>query len=408
MPPLTDKQIKAIKPENKPLHLFDGGGMFLLVTPKGQKWWRLKYRHQGKSKLLSLGVYPHVSLKEARAERERLKAMLSKGIDPGYERKEVKTETTASVMTLEFVAREWYSKNAKRWSPNHAARVIDSLEKNIFPALGASPVHELTPLQLLVALRKMEDREAYELTHRLLQRLNAILRYAVINAYTPTNPAETLKGALSPIPRVNHRAAMQATELPAFFEKLKSYGGDRQTAIGLNLILLTATRTGEMRFAKWDEFHHLNDPARAEWRIPAERMKMREAHIIPLPRQALPLLDELKAINAGYAYLFPGPSGKKPVSENCWLFALYRMGYHSRATTHGFRALFSTTMNEQGFHPDHIERQLAHAPRNKVRAAYNRATYLKERRALLQAWSDYLDTLKSGVSTREETENIML
>ena len=403
MPTLTDTLIKAVKPTEKNQHLFDHGGLFLLVTPKGQKWWRFKYRYQAKAKTLSFGVYPEVSLKQARTERDKCKALLKDGINPSAERKKAKTQQEATILSFEAVAREWHAKNVKRWTPDHAARVIDSLEKNIFPELGRLPVEQITPLMLLGTLRKVEIRNAHELAHRLLQRCNSLLRYAVVNAYIPTNPAESLKDALSPAPKVTHRAALSVSELPGLFENLASYNGDRQTTIGLHLILLTAVRTGEMRFARWDEFYHLEDSSRAEWRIPAERMKMREPHIVPLPRQALPLLDELRAMNGGYELLYPGPKGNKPVSENCWLYALYRMGYHSRATTHGFRALFSTTLNEQGFNPDHIERQLAHASRNKVRAAYNRASYLNERRALLQHWADFLDTLNPTTARNEKS-----
>jgi integrase len=390
--PLSDVAIRNAKPGDKDLRLFDGGGMFLLITPKGAKWWRLKYRFGGKNKLLSLGVYPEVGLKQAREERDKARDLLRQGIDPSAARKRVKQSLKVDQENaFELIAKEWHGKQSARWTPDHAARVLDSLADNVFPDLGAVPVKDITAQDLLTTLRKIEARGAHETATRVLQRCSAVFRYAIVTGRTTYNPAADLKGALTP-QKVTHRAALSAADLPEFFEKLDAYQGQRQTVLALRLLVLTFVRTLELRGARWEEF----DFEAAEWRIPAERMKMKEPHIVPLSRQALEVLAELRTLNGGYELVFPGVKPSQPISENTVLYALYRMGYHSRATGHGFRATASTVLNELGHPPDVIERQLAHAPRNKVRAAYNRAQYLPERKKLMQAWADYLDGMKAG------------
>jgi integrase len=389
---LSDIAIRNAKPAEKDVYLFDGGGMFLLIKPNGAKWWRLKYRHGGKNKLLSLGVYPETGLKQAREERDKARELLRQGVDPSTERKRDKQAQKANQEnSFEAIAKEWHGKQAARWSPNHAARVLDSLADNVFPDLGAIPVKDVTAQDLLTTLRKVESRGAHETAARILQRCSAVFRYAIVTGRTTYNPAADLQGALTPA-KVTHRAALSAADLPEFFAKLDAYQGQRQTVLALRLLVLTFVRTLELRGARWEEF----DFEAAEWRIPAERMKMKEPHIVPLSRQALEVLAELRTLNGSYTLVFPGTKPSKPISENTILYALYRMGYHSRATGHGFRATASTVLNELGHPPDVIERQLAHAPRNKVRAAYNRAQYLPERRKLMQAWADYLDGIKDG------------
>jgi len=389
---LSDIAIRNAKPGEKDARLFDGGGMYLLIKPSGAKWWRLKYRHGGKSKLLSLGVYPETSLKQAREERDKARELLRQGIDPSAARKRDKQAQQADLENaFKAVAKEWHGKQSARWEASHAARVLTSLEKNVFPDLGAVPVKEVTAQSLLCVLRKIEARGAHETAGWVLQRCSAVFRYAIVTGRCSHNPADALKGALTP-QKVTHRPAMTAADLPEFMELLDAYQGQRQTVLAIRLLMLTWVRTGELRGARWEEF----DLEAAEWRIPAERMKMREPHIVPLSRQALETLAELRALNGAYALVFPGVKLSQPISENTVLYALYRMGYHSRATGHGFRATASTILNEMGHAPDVIERQLAHAERNKVRAAYNRAQYLPERRKLMQAWADYLDGLKSG------------
>jgi len=389
---LSDIAIRNAKPGDKDAYLFDGGGMFLLIKPNGAKWWRLKYRHGGKNKLLSLGVYPETGLKQAREERDKARELLRQGIDPSTARKREKQALRgACVDSFEAVAREWHGKQAVRWDAGHASRVLVSLEKDAFPDLGAMPVKEITAQDLLCAMRKIEARGAHETAGRVLQRCSAVFRYAIVTGKSTSNPADALKGALT-TQKVVHRPALTAAELPEFLELLDAYQGHRQTALAIRLLMLTFVRPGELRGARWEEF----DLEAAEWRIPAERMKMRDPHIVPLSRQALEVLAELRTMNGAYALVFPGAKPSQPISENTVLYALYRMGYHSRATGHGFRATASTILNEMGHPPDVIERQLAHVERNKVRAAYNRAQYLPERRKLMQVWADYLDGLKAG------------
>lgn len=368
--------------------------MYLHVTPSGGKYWRLAYRLSGKQKIFALGVYPQVSLAEARQMREEAKKLIKQGIDPVLERKQtVRRRSEEQVTTFELIAREWHKTKQSGWTESHAKKIMKSLEADIFPKLGDRPITSITAPDLLSALRVIEKRGALEIAGRVLQRCNAVFRYAVATGRASLNPAAELRGALK-TPERRHHAALAHGELPEFLTKLAGYEGDPQTRLGLLLMTHTFVRTGELRAAKWQEFNL----DLAEWRIPAERMKMREAHVVPLSRQAVVLLRELQAIGGDSEFVFPSGNGRrdKHISENTLLYALYRMGYHSRATGHGFRATASTILNEMGFHPDWIERQLAHAERNKVRAAYNRASYLAERRQMMQVWSDYLDAVGIG------------
>lgn len=391
---LTDTAVRNLKPSDKPYKLADGGGMYLHVTPSGGKYWRLAYRLYGKQKIFALGVYPQVSLAEARQMREEAKKLIKRGIDPVVERKQtVLRKSEEQATTFELIAREWHKTKRSAWTESHAKKIMNSLEADIFPKLGDRPIGSISAPDLLMALRVIEKRGALEIAGRVLQRCNAVFRYAVATGRIAANPAAELRGALK-TPERKHYAALAHDELPEFLAKLAEYDGDPQTRLGLQLMVHTFVRTGELRAASWAEFNL----DLGEWRIPAERMKMREEHIVPLSRQALALLRQLKAVGGGSELVFPSGNGRrnKWISENTLLYALYRLGYHSRATGHGFRATASTSLNEMGFHPDWIERQLAHAERNKVRAAYNRALYLAERRQMMQVWSDYLDIAASG------------
>jgi integrase len=391
--PLSDIAIRNAKPGETDIRLFDGGGMFLLITPKGAKWWRFKYRFDGKNKLLSFGVYPEVSLKQAREERDKARELLRQGTDPSAARKRAKQSQQASLeSSFEFIAREWIGQQSGRWTPDHAERVLVSLEQDAFPTLGARPVNEIEAPELLDMVRAIERRGALETAGRVMQRCAAVFRYAVHTGRTKHNPAGDLRGALK-TRKVEHRAALSRAELPELLRKIEAYDGRLLTRLALRFTALTFVRPGELRGARWDEF----DIEAAEWRIPAERMKMKAPHLVPLSAQALATLEEIRPLTGHSDFVFPSErSLSKPMSENTLLYALYRLGYRSRMTAHGFRAVASTILNESGFTPDVIERQLAHVEQNKVRAAYHRSEYLDERQRMMQWWADYLDGARDG------------
>lgn len=387
--PLTDTAIRNAKPreDGKPAKLADGGSLFLWVMPNGAKYWRMAYRFDGKQKTLAFGVYPTTSLKDARDKREAARKLLAAGTDPNAAKKEQKRERQLTVEnSFEIVAREWYDKQLPRWTDDHAARILDSLKADAFPDLGKQPVSQLTAPMILETIRKIEKRGAVETAQRVLQRISAVIRYAIQTGRAVHNPATDLTGAIR-AKKVEHRPALPRGELREFYRRLAAEPLYIPTRIAMHLLMLTFVRPGELRAARWEEF----DEERAEWRIPAERMKMREPHLVPLSRQALELLKELHPLTGKSALLFPAVTDlKKPMSENTLGYAMGRMGYKGTATPHGFRALASTVLNEEGFDPDIIEKQLAHAERNKVRAAYHRAEYLEERRKMMQWWAEFL------------------
>jgi integrase len=387
--PLTNAAILNAKPKDKPYKLTDGDGMFLLVHPNGSKYWRLKYRYANKEKILALGVYPEVSLADARERRLQARKMLAGGRDPGELKKEAKRLLLEKhENTFEVVAREWHQNRLAKWTPLYGKKTLSRLEMHVFPRLGTRPIADITPHELLSAMRKIEERGA-DIAHRVLQICGQIFSYAVITQRAPSNPAASLRGALTPWVKTNH-AYIKPNELKEYLTNLEAYEGALQTKLAMKFLLLTFVRTGELRGAAWSEI----DLDKAEWRIPAERMKMKDPHTVPLSRQAIAILKELQPITGQWKYVFPNqhkPAGY--MSENTILYALYRMGYHSRATGHGFRSTASTVLNEHGFPPDVIERQLAHGERNSVRAAYNHAQYLPERRKMMQWWADYIEEL---------------
>jgi integrase len=388
---LTDLQIRRKKPAPKSYKLVDGKGLYLLVHPNGSKYWRLKYRIAGRERLLAIGVYDEVSLIEARKARDAARTLVSEGRDPVIERKQRKAENLAALgTTLEVIAREWMAANAQRWSPAHREKVRGILENNLFPTLGSLPVSAITPEMLLGVLRKIEERGALEIAFRTRQWSSAVFRYAISTGRAREDPAAVLRGALKTRTPESH-ASLSHDEIGEFARKVEGYDGQPATRLGLMVLALTFVRPGELRAAEWGEF----DLGAAEWRIPAERMKMRAPHIVPLSRQAVQVLKELQKATGHSRWLFPNERRPETyTSENTFLYALYRLGYHGRATGHGFRSSASTICNELGFHADVIERQLAHAERNKIRAAYNKAEYLPERGALMQDWADLLDLLK--------------
>ena len=390
---LTDTAVKAAKPRERPYKLADAAGLYLYVTPTGGRLWRLKYRVEGREKTLALGKYPDVGLKEARARRDEARRLKAAGVDPGAARKaEKKSAAAATDGAFEKVAREWHSKASSRWDPDHAAWVWRSLEHDVLPALGHRPIAEIAAPEILAVLRPVEARGALELAGRLRQRVGAVFRYGIATGRCTYNPAGDLRGALA-APKVTHRAALAAADMPEFMKKLAAYDGHPVTRAALRLALLTAARTLELRGAEWSEF----DVDSATWRVPAARMKTKAEHLIALSPQALAVIEELRPLTGSGRYLFPHENNPgKLMSENTMLFALYRMGYHSKATVHGLRALFSTVANEAGKDPDVIERHLAHVERNKVRAAYHRAQYLPERRELMRWWGERVDAGEHG------------
>ena len=392
--PLTDAAVRNTKPSKKARKLFDANGLYLEVAASGGKWWRFKYRCGGKEKRISLGVYPDVTLKDARERRDEARKLLVNGIDPSEHRKaaeDAKAERAAN--SLESVAREWHEHKRPRWSEKHAVKVMQSLEADVFPHVGKRPIAEITAPELLRVIRIIENRDALDYSHRVLQRIGMLFRYAIASGRASYNPAADLKGALK-VRKATHYAALSHDDLPAFLHSLDNYEGHLLTRYGLQLIALTFLRTAELRTAEWHEI----DFDRAEWRVPAKRMKMNHEHIVPLSTQAMDVLNALRPITGQYRYIFTGRnSTTRPMSENTLLYALYRMGYKRQATVHGFRATASTILNESGFNRDAIERQLAHVEGNKVRAAYHRSEYLDERRTMMQWWANYLGTLSREV-----------
>ena len=391
---LTDAKLRTL---TEPGKHFDGAGLYLELTKAGGRYWRMKYRHGGKENRLAFGVYPAVSLKAARDLAGAARKVLQSGDDPGELRKAGKAQTQhEAINTLQAVALDWLKHQSDRWGAEQKGRILASLEADVFPTLGSKPLANIKPGDVMTAIKKIEARGAGEQAGRVLQRVKSVFRWAVIHERIAANPMLDLVQSEILKPRqVEHRAAMADSELPGYLAKLAAYDGDYRTAQGLRLLMLTATRPGETRGAVWEEF----DLDAALWTIPAERMKMRSEHRVPLSRQAVDLLRAIQDLNGGEitGLVFPSPSYRsKPLGENTFNLALARMGYKGTATAHGFRALFSTVANECGWNPDVIERQLAHKERNEVRAAYHRSTYLDDRVKLMQWWADYLDGRKAG------------
>lgn len=392
--PLSETSVRMAKPRPKTYRLADANGLYVEIAPNGSRYWRLKYRFGGKEKRLALGVYPVVSLAKAREDAREARLFLNDGIDPSIRKKErVRQTKLAMSNSFEAVAREWHEVMRPKWTPHHAKNVIESLEQDIFPAIGDRPIAELKAPEILDALRKIEKRGAIDIAQRVRQRCSAVFAYAIGTGFAETNPVAAMKGIFL-TRRKEPRKMLPRDELPEFVRKLRDYSGDRLIQMALRFIILTMVRTNELRGARWQEF----DLRKGVWSIPAERMKMRAPHVVPLSKQALVLLDDLKPITGGYDLLFPGRSDhRKPISENTLLYALYRMGYHQKATIHGFRALASTILNECGrWRPDAIERQLAHKEKNLVRAAYHRSEYFEERARMMQWWGDSLDAAENG------------
>jgi len=392
---MTDPAVKNAAPKEKQYTLYDSEGLFLLILPNGAKLWRWKYLVGPKRyKRLSLGTYPKVSLKAARAERDRLQADRVKGIDPSAAKQALKAVERAQGETFKLVTEEWFKEFRHTWTDSTAETIISRLRMDVFPYLGDKPIREITPPELLAVIRRIAARGAVETARRDLQKCGQIFRYAVANGKAERDISADLRGAIAPPAKRHFASIHEPKEIGELLRAIDAYRGSPVTRCALKLAPLTFVRPGELRHAEWVEI----DMEAAEWRIPAERMKMREKHIVPLSRQALDVLRELHPISGGGRYVFPGGrSVSRPMSENAVLAALRRMGYEKgEMTGHGFRSMASTILHEQGWPSDVVERQLAHGERNKVKAAYNFAQHLPERRKMMDAWANYLDALREG------------
>lgn len=408
--PLTDKQIRAFQPSANDQWVSDEKGLRLLIKPNGSKYWRLKYRYADKQKTLAIGVYPDVTLKEARLAVYKAKEQIASGIDPSQEKSQAKLGIiNANENTLRKIAEEWWNHQKGTWTEHHADRVWRRLEDNVLRRIGSMPIAEVNPDQIIATIRKVEARNALDVSERVLQDVRRVCRYAVQIGILKVNPAAELSGVLKARKR-SHRPSLPLAEMPRFLNDLDSYAqtGRFLTKLALELLVLTFVRPGELRGARWEEF----DLEKRLWRIPGERMKMGTDHIVPLSKQAMNIMEQLKPISGQYELVFPSERERaRPMSENTLGKALRALGYDgtepgkSKATPHGFRATASSTLNEAGFNPDAIERQLSHMERNGVRAAYtHHAQYLEERTVMMQQWADYLDKLKTkgkGVGFRD-------
>ena len=391
--PLSGSAVRNAKSTTKAKKLFDGGGMFLLVQPNGGKWWRLKYRFDRKEKLISLGVYPDVSLKEARGHRDEARKKLAAGIDPGEHRKALKTAgADRAANSFEVVAREWFAKYSPGWVKGHADKIIRRLERDVFPWIGERPIAELTSADVLNVLRRIEKRGAVDTTHRAHQNCAQVFRYAIATGRIAVDPSAALKGALTP-PKERHLAAItDPKDVGGLIRAIDGYDGEPVTKAALKLAPMVFVRPGELRAAEWAEV----DLDREEWNIPARRMKTREPHLVPLSKQAAAILRDLHRLTGSNRYVFPGArTNGRPMSENAINAALRRMGYRKNEMTgHGFRAMARTILDEVlHIRPDYIEHQLAHAVRDPNGRAYNRTAHLPARRKMMQGWADYLDAL---------------
>jgi integrase len=393
---LTNIQCKNAKynPSGKGNKLFDGAGLCLYLKENGGKYWHFYYRFLNKQRTLSFGTYPQTSLAEARDKRTIAKKQLDEGIDPAAAKKQKKLETQLKYENnFEAIARKWHEQTKYSWTPKHAENILRRFEANIFPTIGKRPIKEITPPELLKAVEKVQDKGNHDLAKRMMQMCSKVFRFAVQRGITDRDITVDLKGALTAVKSEN-RAYLSEKELPEFLEKLENYelkyGGKALTKLAFQLLVLTFVRSGEIRGAKWEEINF----EKAEWRIPSSRMKMKTEHVVPLSKQSISILKQVKELTgnniAGYIF----PSQKDPMaimSENTFLRALEVMGYKEKATAHGFRSTASTILHEHGFDSQWIEKQLAHLERNSVKAAYDHSSHLQNRREMMQWWGNYIE-----------------
>ena len=390
---LNARQVDAAKPKEKAYKLADGAGLYLEVVPSGSRYWRMKYRFNGKEKRMAFGVYPAVSLAQARALRDEAKKKLAEGIDPSFAKKEEKLVRDVQLNnTFHAVALEWHGTKVSRWSEGYASDIIEAFNKDIFPYIGQQPVNEIKPLVLLNVLRRMESRGATEKAKKVRQRCSEVFRYAIVTGRAEYNPAADLTSAMSGH-ESKHYPFLTVEELPDFFKALSGYTGSPLIVLAARLLILTGVRTGELRGAFWSEF----DLEKAVWEIPAERMKMKRPHLVPLSTQALEIVQQLKVMSGQYPLVFPGRNDpRKTMSEASINQVFKRIGYTGKVTGHGFRHTMSTILHEEGFNTAWIETQLAHVDKNAIRGTYNHALYLEGRKEMMQWYGDYVDSCESN------------
>lgn len=385
--PLNDMQIRRAKPEAKAYTLGDGQGLSLLIEPNGSKSWRFRYRFAGKPKMISLGVYPTITLADARSRRDDARKLVAEGKNPSEVRKEQKIALqTESESAFEKIATEWHQMKSAKWSEGYASDIMEAFQNDIFPYVGTRPIGEIKPLELLNVLRKIEKRGALEKMRKVRQRCSEVFRYAIATGRAEFNPAADLSSALD-VHQSNHFPFLKADEIPDFLRALDGYTGSRLVLIATKLLMITGVRTIELRAALWSEF----DLDNGIWEIPAERMKMRRAHLVPLSTQALDLLNELKIMTGNYRYVFPGRNDpNKPMSEASINQVIKRIGYGGKVTGHGFRHTLSTVLHEKGYDSVWIETQLAHVDKNTIRGTYNHAQYIENRKCMLQSYANFI------------------
>ena len=390
---LNARQVDAAKPKEKAYKLADGAGLYLEVVPSGSRYWRMKYRFNGKEKRMAFGVYPAVSLAQARALRDEAKKKLAEGIDPSFAKKEETLVRDVRLHnTFQAVALEWHGTKVSRWSEGYASDIIEAFNKDIFPYIGQQPVNEIKPLVLLNVLRRMESRGATEKATKVRQRCSEVFRYAIVTGRAEYNPAADLTSAMSGH-ESKHYPFLTVEELPDFFKALSGYTGSPLIVLAARLLILTGVRTGELRGAFWSEF----DLEKAVWEIPAERMKMKRPHLVPLSTQALEIVQQLKVMSGQYPLVFPGRNDpRKTMSEASINQVFKRIGYTGKVTGHGFRHTMSTILHEEGFNTAWIETQLAHVDKNAIRGTYNHALYLEGRKEMMQWYGDYVDSCESN------------
>ncbi|HBW3319500.1 TPA: tyrosine-type recombinase/integrase [Klebsiella pneumoniae] len=390
---LNARQVDTAKPREKAYQLADGAGLYPEVVPSGSRYWRMKYRFNGKEKRLAFGVYPAVSLAQARALRDEAKKKLAEGIDPSFAKKEEKLVRDVRLHnTFQAVALEWHGTKVSRWSEGYASDIIEAFNKDIFPYIGQQPVNEIKPLVLLNVLRRMESRGATEKAKKVRQRCSEVFRYAIVTGRAEYNPAADLTSAMSGH-ESKHYPFLTVEELPDFFKALSGYTGSPLIVLAARLLILTGVRTGELRGAFWSEF----DLEKAVWEIPAERMKMKRPHLVPLSTQALEIVQQLKVMSGQYPLVFPGRNDpRKTMSEASINQVFKRIGYTGKVTGHGFRHTMSTILHEEGFNTAWIETQLAHVDKNAIRGTYNHVLYLEGRKEMMQWYGDYVDSCESN------------
>ncbi|PLY35630.1 integrase [Pectobacterium carotovorum] len=391
--PLTDVKVRSAKPEDKAYKLTDGEGMHLMVHPNGSKYWRLQYRFDGKQKTLALGVYPEITLSEARQRRDEAKRQIATGTDPSEQKKvDKQLRQTLVDNTFKAIALEWHEYKRPNWSKGYAEDLMEAFENDIFPDIGKRPIAEIKPLEMLTSLRKLEKRGVLDKLRKIRQACNQVFRYAIVTGRAENNPASELASALPP-PKATHYPHLLPDELPDFLRALSTYSGSKVTQLATRILMLTGVRTIELRQAEWKEF----DFEKQLWEVPKERMKMRRPHLVPLSDQVIDALQQLHAVTGRYNLVFPGRNDiTKPMSEASINQVLKRIGYHGKATGHGFRHTMSTILHEQGYNTAWIELQLAHVDKNTIRGTYNHAQYLEQRRGMLQWYGDFIDGLEHG------------